>query len=128
MFFSFSYDEQRLKCYFTVRLKFSVMRLLNNFWINMEFVQGKRYLTAPLLQSHSIRRTVKIMQLIKDNASLAYTELNSKQLRCKINVSVLTHFISMFHSFTPWKHQIRFGFLTFSGVIEIENWTKMGEN
>ena len=94
----------------------------------MEFVQGKRYLTAPLLQSHSIRRTVKIMQLIKDNASLAYTELNNKQLRCKINVSVLTHFISMFHSFTPWKRQIRFGFLTFSGVIEIENWTKMGEN
>ena len=37
---------------------------------------------------------------------------------------ILTHFSLMFYLYTPWK-QKTFGFLTFSGVIEIKQ-TKMG--
>ena len=38
----------------------------------------------------------------------------------------LTHFQTMFHFYTPWKHQKTSGFLTFSGSIEVEHWLKMG--
>ena len=34
----------------------------------------------------------------------------------------------MFYFYTPWKYQKNFGFLMFSGVIEMEDWAKMGEN
>ena len=37
----------------------------------------------------------------------------------------LTHFRPMFHFYAPWKLQKTFGFLTFSGGIEIKHWTKM---
>ena len=30
------------------------------------------------------------------------------------------------HFYTPWKRQKTFGFLTFSGGIEMWHWTKMG--
>ena len=33
----------------------------------------------------------------------------------------------MFYFYTPWKRQKTFGFLTFSGGIEIEYWARMGE-
>ena len=39
---------------------------------------------------------------------------------------LLTHFSPLLHFYTPWKHQETFGFLTFSGVIEMEHWVKMG--
>ena len=39
----------------------------------------------------------------------------------------LTHFSPVSHFYTPWKHQKTFGFLTFSGGIEMWHWTKMGE-
>ena len=29
--------------------------------------------------------------------------------------------------YTPWKHQKTFGFLVFSGGIEMENWPEMGK-
>ena len=35
-------------------------------------------------------------------------------------ISPLTHFEPMFHFYTPW------GFLMFSGGIEVEHWLKMG--
>ena len=38
----------------------------------------------------------------------------------------LTHFNPMFHFYTPWKRQKIFGFLTFSGGIELKHWAKMG--
>ena len=34
----------------------------------------------------------------------------------------LTHFSSMFHFYTPWSCQKIFGFLTYSGGIEMEHW------
>ena len=37
----------------------------------------------------------------------------------------LTHFSQLFHLYTPLKRQKTFGFLTFSGVIELEHWAKM---
>ena len=37
----------------------------------------------------------------------------------------LTHFIPIFHLYTPWKRPKTFGFLTFSGGIEMRNWVKM---
>ena len=39
---------------------------------------------------------------------------------------VLTHFSPVSHFYTPWERQKIFGFLTFSGSIEMWRWTKMG--
>ena len=33
----------------------------------------------------------------------------------------------MIHFYTPWKRQKAFGFLTFLGGIEMEQWAKEGE-
>ena len=38
----------------------------------------------------------------------------------------LTHFSPVSHFYTPLKRQETFGFLTFSGGMEMWNWTKMG--
>ena len=43
----------------------------------------------------------------------------------KINI-LLTLFSPVPHFYTPWKRQKTFGFLMFSGGIEIWHWTKMG--
>ena len=42
---------------------------------------------------------------------------------CCLNFIKLTHFSPMSHLYTPWKSQKT---LTFSGVIEMWHWTKMG--
>ena len=45
----------------------------------------------------------------------------------KVYFPFLTHFSSMFHFYTPWKRQKTsktFGFLTFSGGVEMEHWLK----
>ena len=39
---------------------------------------------------------------------------------------LLTHFSPVSHFYTLWKRQKTFGFLTFSGGIEMWHWTKMG--
>ena len=39
-----------------------------------------------------------------------------------LNLMSLTHFSPMFHSYTPWKRQKNFGFLTISGGQEMEHW------
>ena len=44
----------------------------------------------------------------------------------KANIIHVNPFLSMSHFYTPWKRQKIFGFLTFSGGIEMWNWTKMG--
>ena len=41
-------------------------------------------------------------------------------------ITALTHFSPVSHFYTPWKRQKTFGFLTFSGGIEMWHWTKMG--
>ena len=38
----------------------------------------------------------------------------------------LIHFQPMFHFYSPWKYQKTFGFLIFSGCIEVEQWLKIG--
>ena len=40
----------------------------------------------------------------------------------------LTHFSPIFHFYTPWKRQKTFDFVTYSGGIGMEHWTKMGED
>ena len=40
-------------------------------------------------------------------------------------VSLLTHFSPVSHFYTPWKRQETFGFLTFSGGMEMWHWTKI---
>ena len=45
------------------------------------------------------------------------------QKRC---TELWTHFSPVSHFYTPWKRQKNFGFLTFSGGIEMWHWTKMG--
>ena len=41
-------------------------------------------------------------------------------------IDKLTHFSPVPHFYTPWKRQKTFGFLTFSGGLEMWRWTKMG--
>ena len=43
-----------------------------------------------------------------------------------LNYNSLTHFSPVSHFYTPWKRQKTFGFLTFSGAIEMWHCTKMG--
>ena len=38
----------------------------------------------------------------------------------------LTHFTPIFDVYTPWRRQKTRGFLTFSGVVEMENFPEMG--
>ena len=45
---------------------------------------------------------------------------------CGTSFTSLTHFSPVPHFYTPWKRQKTKGFLTFSGVIEMWHWTKMG--
>ena len=40
----------------------------------------------------------------------------------------LINFSPVSHFYTPWKRQKTFGFLTFSGGIEMWQWTKMGQS
>ena len=40
----------------------------------------------------------------------------------------LTHFRPMFYFYTPWNRQKTKGFLTYSGGIEMEHWSKNGLN
>ena len=40
----------------------------------------------------------------------------------------LTYFTSMFYRYTPWKCQKTFGFLTFSGDIEMKSRREIGES
>ena len=42
-----------------------------------------------------------------------------------VSIACLTHFTPMFSSLYPWKFQT-FGFLTFSGVLEIKHWREAG--
>ena len=44
---------------------------------------------------------------------------------CPSEIYSLTHFSPVSHFYTPWKRQRTFGFLTFSGGIEMWRWTKM---
>ena len=79
----------------------------------------------------------RIFGLLKRIKSLVLSEnsVKSKYLRplnVQLKLSIwqkfwlLTHFRPLLHFYTPWKHQETFGFLTFSGVIEMEHWVKMG--
>ena len=47
---------------------------------------------------------------------------------CVIDLAffVLNHFSQVSHFYTSWKRQKTFGFLTFSGSIEMWHWTKVG--
>ena len=47
-------------------------------------------------------------------------------LCCNFALNSSGHGIPMSHFYTPWKRQKTFGFLTFSGGIEMGHWTKMG--
>ena len=75
----------------------------------------------------------EICQLIND--SIVYdsskVEQNGNWMILKTNygsrlVRTLTHFSPISQFYTPWKRQKTFGFLTFSGGIEMWHWTKMG--
>ena len=79
----------------------------------------------------------RIFGLLKRIKSLVLSEnsVKSKYLRplnVQLKLSIwqkfwlLTHFSPLLHFYTPWKHQETFGFLTFSGVKEMEHWVKMG--
>ena len=61
---------------------------------------------------------MKFGQLIEYNMRAIFQVVYEKVL--------LTHFNLVSHFYTPWKRQKTFGFLTFSGGIEIWHWTKMG--
>ena len=45
----------------------------------------------------------------------------------KESIATLTYFQQLFHFYTPWKHQKAYGFLIFSGGIEVEHWLKIDQ-
>ena len=53
------------------------------------------------------------------------TGVRVKKWSSKIK-SFLTYFSPRFHYYTPRKRSENFGFLTFSGGIEMDHWAKMG--
>ena len=53
------------------------------------------------------------------------TGVRLKKWSSKIK-SFLTYFSPRFHYYTPRKRSENFGFLTFSGGIEMDHWAKMG--
>ena len=58
------------------------------------------------------------------NQNLIYTPLTSDKANNKVRKRNiiwfhLTHFSPMSHFYIPWKRQKTYGFLTFSGVIEV---------
>ena len=60
-------------------------------------------------------------------SSSAHRLQNGKNVTIStLNVNSLTYFSPVSHFCTPWKRQKTFGFLTFSGGIEMWHWTKMG--
>ena len=72
---------------------------------------------------------------LKVTLTLQKFERKTKIFQFEINVSikhwenqtfseVLTHFIPVFHFYTPWKRRKTFGFLTFSVGKETEDWAK----
>ena len=57
--------------------------------------------------------------------SIEKSFLFENDISLKEALHCLTHFQPMFHLYTPWKHQKMYGFLMFSGSIEVEHWLKM---
>ena len=65
----------------------------------------------------------------KDTCSGTFRQIYRRLVSNKVIVlkpESLTHFSPMSHFYTPWKRRKTYGFLTFSGSIEMWNWTKMG--
>ena len=71
-----------------------------------------------VFETHLIETTEKL----SDSLSTSGKSINFQE---KVMLN-LTHFSPVSHFYTPWKRQKTFGFLTFSGGIEIWHWTKMG--
>ena len=57
-----------------------------------------------------------------------FVGLALKVLKCLLGINLIIRYINPFmsHFYTPWKLQKTKGFLTFSGGIEMEHWSKMG--
>ena len=73
-------------------------------------------------------KRIKSLVLSENNVKSMYLRALNVQLKLSIwqKFWLLTHFRPLLHFYTPWKHQETFGFLTFSGVKEMEHWVKMG--
>ena len=56
---------------------------------------------------------------------LTRSSAQMNQVIAKVN-DLLNHFSPVSDFCTPWKRQKTFGFLTFSGGIEMWHWTEMG--
>ena len=68
-------------------------------------------------------------KLIKTMLQLILLRTFCKCSTFKATAVVRVKFLgTLTHCYTPWKRQKTFGFLTFSGGIEMWHWTKMGEN
>ena len=70
--------------------------------------------------------------LLSDVVALKSLTTSNKKPRSKIDrqggdYGTFTHFSPVSHFYTPWKRQKTFGFLTFSGGIEMWGWAKIGE-
>ena len=73
-------------------------------------------------------KRIKSLVLSENSVKSKYLRPLNVQLKLSIRQKfwLLTHFSPLLHFYTPWKHQETFGFLTFSGVKEMEHWVKMG--
>ena len=55
-----------------------------------------------------------------------FIKVAGRQLHHECFPGILTHFSPGMYFYVPWKRQQTFGFLTFSGGVELVHWAKMG--
>ena len=77
------------------------------------------------ITQHIVRRVLQNVNNMRQISS-STAEKNMPEYGFFPTFAFLTHFSPVSHFYTPWKRQKTFGFLTFSGGIEMWHWTKMG--
>ena len=103
-------------------LKICVRKLVISMQLNWR-CRGKEWLfLSPFYVTGLFLYTVKTSGLERGNGKRRMTFVNTYIF----NTYSLTHVSPVSHFCTPWKRQEAFGFLTFSGFIEMWHWTKMG--
>ena len=86
------------------------------------------YLLVPETHSYVCVSGVRNVSFSKDFREIKREHWEERvKLLNETCVNPLTHFSPMSYFYTPWKRQKKtYGFLTFSGGVEMWHWTKMG--
>ena len=69
----------------------------------------------------------QVLKCTNGTKSRIASQIFAKLVVAEAYVTWLNNFTPVSHFYTPWKRQKNYGFLTFSGGIEMWHWTKMGK-